>query len=356
MSLSLSLKNMDNKNIPIVITGASGWLGQALVDVFLHQQNKLHDWGLEPEKIGSLHLLAYPDTAPLPNPHGASSVQVVDVTNAKAVLQSFTGIKHPLVFHAAGLIHPGLFSGDFIKVNLHGTQHVMEAAKHAQARRVVIMSSNSPVGVNPGREHRFTEDSPYNPYMGYGRSKMLMEQYVRSLGTDYPSWTLVRAPWFYGPFQPLRQKLFFDMILRGKVPIVGDGNNYRSMVFIYNLCQGLVRCAIHDKADREIYWIADETPYTMNEVVDTVETLLAQEFNQQCAYKRMHLPNLFSEIAWLADYSLQKTGFYNQKIHVLSEMNKTIACSISKAQQETGYQPETALYEGMRQSLLELYT
>ena len=44
-------------------------------------------------------------------------------------------------------------------------------------------------------------------------------------------------------------------------------------------------------------------------------------------------------------------GFYHQKIHVLSEMNKTIACSIEKAQRELGYNPPVALEEGMRRSL-----
>ena len=40
------------------------------------------------------------------------------------------------------------------------------------------MSSNSPMGTNPDRQHRFDELSPYAPYMGYGRSKMEMERMV----------------------------------------------------------------------------------------------------------------------------------------------------------------------------------
>ena len=58
-----------------------------------------------------------------------------------------------------------------------------------------------------------------------------------------------------------------------------------------------------------------------------------------------------SEVATLADATLQWLGLYNQKIHVLSEMNKTIACSITKAEKELGYQPKIALEEGMRRSL-----
>jgi nucleoside-diphosphate-sugar epimerase len=42
---------------------------------------------------------------------------------------------------------------------------------------------------------------------------------------------------------------------------------------------------------------------------------------------------------------------YEQKIHVLSEMNKTIACSVAKAQRELRYAPVIALEEGMRRSI-----
>ena len=49
--------------------------------------------------------------------------------------------------------------------------------------------------------------------------------------------------------------------------------------------------------------------------------------------------------------SLQALGAYNQKIHVLSEMNKTIACSVEKAKSELGYRPAVSLEEGMRRSL-----
>jgi nucleoside-diphosphate-sugar epimerase len=51
------------------------------------------------------------------------------------------------------------------------------------------------------------------------------------------------------------------------------------------------------------------------------------------------------------DAALQSLGQYNQKIHVLSEMNKNIACSIAKAEKELGYQPKIALEEGMRRSI-----
>jgi hypothetical protein len=63
------------------------------------------------------------------------------------------------------------------------------------------------------------------------------------------------------------------------------------------------------------------------------------------------LPPRLGDIAWGIDWAIQALGLYHQKIHVLSEMNKTIACSIEKAKQDLGYLPAVALEEGMRRSL-----
>jgi nucleoside-diphosphate-sugar epimerase len=186
--------------------------------------------------------------------------------------------------------------------------------------------------------------------MGYGRSKMEMEFAVKQR-SDRIETVLIRAPWFYGPNQPPRQTLFFQMIRDGKAPIVGGGKNLRSMAYVDNLCQGLLLAAITEHANGQVYWIADKRPYSMNEVIDTIERLLEKEFGQKCAHKRMRLPSLASEIAFVVDWVLQSAGIYHQKIHVLSEMNKTIACSGARAERELDYRPAIELEEGMRRSL-----
>jgi len=76
-----------------------------------------------------------------------------------------------------------------------------------------------------------------------------------------------------------------------------------------------------------------------------------KEFDVRCAHRRMRLPDVASEIALLADKAIQGAGLYNSKIHVLSEMNKTIACTVARAQAELDYRPPVDLCEGMRRSL-----
>jgi nucleoside-diphosphate-sugar epimerase len=284
-------------------------------------------------------------------PSTTAEVLTGDLRSPADCAQLCDGARGAVLFHTAGIIHPQRVR-DLYDINLTGTTNLLDAAICAGVRRAVIVSSNSPCGCNPHPDHLFDEQSPYHPYMNYGRSKMLMELAVQERQRRGVIETvIIRAPWFYGPNQPPRQSLFFQMIRDGKAPIVGDGNNLRSMTYVDNLCQGLLLAASVARANGQVYWIADERPYSMNEIVDTVECLLEREFNVPCAHKRMRLPNLASEVAWLFDKTLQSAGFYNQKIHVLSEMNKNIACSVGKAQKELGYHPAVALEEGMRRSL-----
>ena len=274
-----------------------------------------------------------------------------DVRDRAALDQFTANAAGASVFHCAGVIHPRR-AAEFDEVNATGTSNVLDAAINAGARRFIHVSSNSPFGANPSPSDVFDESSPYNPYMGYGRSKMKGEQAVIAAGERGRIETVViRAPWFYGPGQPPRQTQFFTMIKKGAFPIVGGGENRRSMAYVDNLAQGLLLAERVDAARGHAFWIADERPYSMNEIVDTVERVLERDFKIAVSHKRTRVPSIVSDTARVADRAMQSIGLYDQRVHVLSEMNLTIACSIAKAKQLLGYQPAVALEEGMRRSI-----
>ncbi len=336
-----------------LITGAPGWLGTRLARVLAEKINVFGSmyYDFTDRKVRCL-VLSGENSAALNTMPGNVEQVPGDLRDAESLVPFFEESEGATVFHCAGMIHPALRVKQFYDVNVQGTRNIIVAAQKSGIKRFVHVSSNSPLGCNPSRDHLFDESSPYNPYMNYGKTKKSAEDIVNEAGQSGRMETvIIRPPWFYGPDQPPRQTLFFKMIRDGKGPIVGDGDNKRSMAYVDNICQGLLLCESAEKANGQTYWIADERPYTMNEIMDTIERLLEDEFNQKCAHKRMRLPSIAGDIAQLVDWSLQSVGFYNQKIHVLSEMNKTIACSIKKAQSELGYQPQISLEEGMRRSL-----
>ena len=334
----------------VLVTGAAGWLGSRLVESLVRGLPE-HDALKSPPSDLRIRCLLLPgqDAAPLQKLSDRIEIITGDIRDEGECAKLCADAKGAILFHTAGIIHPSRVA-DFYTINLDGTKHLLDAAIKAGVRRAVVVSSNSPCGCNPHPDHLFDELSPFNPYMHYGRSKMLMELAVRE-SADKLETVLIRAPWFYGPNQPPRQTLFFQMIRDGKAPIVGSGNNLRSMAYVDNLGQGLILAAVTQQAKGQVYWIADQKPYSMNEIIDTIERLLEKEFGHACRHKRMRLPGFASEVAWLADKTLQGLGLYHQKIHVLSEMNKTIACSVARAERELGYKPTIALEEGMRRSL-----
>ena len=343
---------MDFSTDLVLVTGALGWLGVSLVEALVKglADCKGLNQPAENQRIRCL-ILPQQDGSRLKSISERIEVVTGDLRNRKDCERFCEGARGATLFHTAGIIHPQRVA-EFYQVNVEGTKNLLDAAIRAGVKRAVAVSSNSPCGCNPHPDRLFDETSPYNPYMNYGRSKMLMELAVRERQESGKIETvLIRAPWFYGPNQPPRQTLFLRMIRDGKGPIVGSGNNLRSMAYTDNLCQGLLLAGMSEKAAGQIYWIADERPYSMKEIIDTVERLLENEFGQKCSHKRLRLPGVASEIALLVDALMQGAGLYNQKIHVLSEMNKTIACSIAKARRELGYEPQIVLEEGMRRSL-----
>lgn len=325
-----------------VVTGASGWLGQNLVRALAAQRDRVRCLVPVDDHAAPLSLLA-----------PGVDVVVGDVRDPATVDRLFDGIgSDAAVFHAAAVIHPTSSTREFFDVNVGGTQNVVDRARRSGAARFVHVSSNSPFGVNPTPDDVFTEDSPYNPFLGYGQSKYEAEQIVQKAADRGDLATvIVRAPWFYGPYQPARQSQFFRTIRRGRFPLVGDGTQRRSMAYTDNLVQGLLCAEVADKAPGNAYWVADATPYELREVLATVRRALEAEGLPTSGPDTLRLPRLAAQVAEKADILLQKKGRYVQPLHVLGELNHTIACDISRARDELGYRPTVALEEGMRASI-----
>ena len=335
-----------------IVTGYPGWLGNRLVR-FLHEPHPDLPEDRDGPRFERIRCLVVPGANGSPARARHPEVEVVegDIRDPAAVGRLFAGTRDATVFHLAGIIHPRRIR-DLYDVNVAGTRHVLAAAAAAGARRVVATSSNSPAGVAREPSSLFDESSPYRPLGAYGRSKKLMEDDLNAAQRSGAVETVILRPcWFYGPEQPARQSEFFRMVEAGRAPIVGDGEGRRSMSYVDNTALGLLLAASSEAAAGQTYWIADERPYSMNEIVDTIEDLLESEFGIEVAHGRMRLPSLASEVALALDTAIQGVGYYNQKIHVLTEMNKTIACSIEKARSELGYRPGVQLREGMRRSI-----
>ena len=331
-----------------VVTGAGGWLGTAL----LHRLSDGGRWS----RPGRIRAVVHRASEVLTTHRISPQIDVVvaDLTRRDSLDQVFEDLRDGRsgtvdVVHTAGVIHPPDVA-TFDAVNHRGTVNLLDAAGDAGVRRLVHVSSNSPFGTNPVPTEYFRRDEPYAPYLGYGWSKMNAEVAVFAAITDGLDAVVVRPPWFYGPNQPARQTTFFTMIRTGRFPIVGDGRQRRSMVYIDHLVQGVVLAELVDDPTRRAWWVADREPYTLEHIVDTVGEAL-RSAGYDVAGRSLRVPAAVGRAAEVADRVLQASGRYNSQIHVLGEMDKTIAVDVSATIEDLGYEPEVDLFEGMRRSI-----
>ena len=216
----------------IYVTGANGWLGLNILKSVL--SGKAVKWGLNDDEITAFILSG---TSKKQIINISSKIKIIegDILNKNSIESFLHDCNDGILIHTIGIIHPNRIS-DFYKINIDGTQNLLDVVRYKNIKRAVIISSNSPIGCNIDNQHSFNEDSEFNPYMHYGKSKMGMENLCNQYyNKNYIDLSIIRSPWFYGPYQPIRQKLFFEMIRKGKMPLIGNGENRRSMSYIENL-------------------------------------------------------------------------------------------------------------------------
>lgn len=146
------------------------------------------------------------------------------------------------VFHLACLgvrhsIHSPFENED---VNARGAITVLAAARRANARRVVHVSSSEVYGT--ARSVPMTEDHPTDPHTIYGSSKLAGECYARSFYRCYGFPTVVIRPFnSYGPrshFEGDSGEVlprFVLLALAGRPLVVfGDGTQTRDLTHVYD--------------------------------------------------------------------------------------------------------------------------
>jgi uronate dehydrogenase len=149
---------------PVLLTGAAGRIGAVL-------RGGLPERGWA---VRSLDVVAVPDPRP-----GEEHV-VADVTDPAAMAEAVSGAS--AVVHLAGVSGESTWAA-VAHANIDGTHCVLEAARRAGVRRVVLASSNHATGFTPRPESGLLreDDGLARPDTFYGVSKVAME----ALGSLY---------------------------------------------------------------------------------------------------------------------------------------------------------------------------
>ncbi|WP_284124672.1 NAD-dependent epimerase/dehydratase family protein [Parerythrobacter aestuarii] len=183
----------------VAITGGTGFVGQALIDLAAQRDVKLRSLARKiPGETRGVEWVRGDLAAP------PALEQLVDRVDA--------------VVHIAGQVR-ATDPADFEAANVTGTLNIIEAALAARVSRFIFVSSLA------AREPELST---------YGASKARAEKLVRASGLD---WTIIRPPAVYGPRDGEMLDLF-KMANRGVVPMPESG--HASMIHVGDLARLLL--------------------------------------------------------------------------------------------------------------------
>lgn len=147
---------------------------------------------------------------------------------------------------------------EFLTVNLDGTENLARQAASAGVKRLVYVSSVKVNGEHTDGIRPFAEVDRPAPQDPYGNSKWQAEQALHRVAEETGlEVVVVRPPLVYGPGVKGNFISLLAAIDRGiPLPLAG-ADNARSLVYVGNLMDALIACAIHSAAVGQTYLVSD---------------------------------------------------------------------------------------------------
>jgi UDP-glucuronate 4-epimerase len=195
------------------------------------------------------------------------------------------------------LLDPALYQ----RVNVEGTVLLLEAARKAGVRKVVVASSSSVYGVNS--RVPFSESDPiFTPISPYAASKLACEAlghvYHHLYGLDV---AVLRFFTVYGPRQrpDLALYKFARLMVEGRpIPVYGDPDkSTRDYTFISDILDGVMACT-RQEFGYEIFNLGESRTVTLRRLIELLEDALGRKAELDCQPSQPgDVPRTFADIS-----------------------------------------------------------
>jgi len=204
-----------------------------------------------------------------------------DINDGTALAALFAGARFDQVIHLAARagVRPSVESPAlYQRVNVEGTANVLEAARRAGVRKLILASSSSVYGVNA--KVPFAEGDPVASVISpYAASKLACEAlahvYRHLYGMDL---AVLRFFTVYGPRQrpDLAIHKFARLIVQGRpIPVYGDGATERDYTYISDILDGILACA-RQEIGFEIINLGESQTVPLSRLIELLEEALGR--------------------------------------------------------------------------------
>jgi nucleoside-diphosphate-sugar epimerase len=315
--------------VTVVVTGATGFLGSALVTELVKRQQPVHILVRDEKKARQ----QFGD---------AVTISPGDVTDEVQVQRAVAGAT--TIYHLAGrLYHPSIPAEVYRQTHVEGTRALLSACQgQTQLRRIVYVSTTGVYGVTG--ETPAAEEASFAPTNPYEATKLEGEQLaLKAYQEQGLPVTVVRPGLVYGPGD-LHLLGFFVSINKGLFRVIDGGKAFLHPVYIDDLIAALLLCAERSHAPGRSYNIGGERPVTVRELATAIAHALGREL--PAGSIPLWLANLASDIfAVMPGMKGEHAPLTRSRVKFLTSSR---IYDISRARFELGYAPKVGLEAGMK--------
>lgn len=247
----------------ILVTGASGFIGQALVQSLVAQKFDVIA-GVRKKPLSPVtKQLVLGDLS-----------EPTDYGNALQGLET--------IIHLAARVHimqdtSSDALAEFRKINTSGTINLALQAAQSGVKRFIFISSIKVNGESTPIDSPFQAEITGPPTDPYALSKYETEQGLLSLAKKTSmDVVIIRPPLVYGPGVKGNFPIMVDWIRKGIPLPFGIINNQRSFVALQNLVNFISVCVTHKKAANEIFLISDGVDVSTTQVLHKIAETMHQ--------------------------------------------------------------------------------
>lgn len=304
----------------VLVTGADGFIGSHLAERLVEEGARVRAL-VQYNSFGSKGWLDQSERA--------RNMEIVagDVRDGAQMQQLAKDMD--IIFHLAALIaipYSYRAAASYVQTNVEGTLNIVQAARDNGGIRVLHTSTSEVYGT--ARKVPIDEEHPLQPQSPYSASKIAADAMAMSfhLAHDLPV-TVVRPFNTYGPRQSARAVIptIITQLLKGKRKIkLGSLSPTRDFNYVADTCNGFLALAGCDAAIGQTVNIGSDTEISIGNTAKLISRLIGVEIEIETDEQRFRPVN--SEV---------------ERLH----------CDNSRIRGLTGFQPQTDLEQGLRQTI-----
>lgn len=314
----------------VFVTGGSGFIGGRLIRRLVADRRRVR-------------ALARSDQA-AEKVAGAGAEPVRgDLSDPAALRAGAEGCE--LAFHAAAAVLEWGSREEFVRANVDGTKHVLDACREAGVRRFVHVGTEAATLAGQPLV-RIDETAPLraDSKADYCATKAMAEEAVRAADGDTLQTVVVRPRLVWGTGDTTILPGIVEAVRTGRFRWIAGGRHKTSTTHVDNVVEGLVLGAERGRPG-EAYFVTDGEPVVFRDFITELAGTQDVEIPDKGAPKALAgAVTASSEVVFRA-LRLKGTPPLTRMAYWLSALECTI--DISKARDELGYAPVRTIEDGM---------